>query len=131
MKKLNLLFFSLVMFVVFTTTGCSQPKSEYEVSWNSTNEATSYTVFLEERTTSSGFNLISDIDYLNPNVSNLILTSTSDTSVVLQLNNDGKYLVVGVVAFNISGFYSPMAVSEVYQKGRVPTKPSLIIIRKR
>lgn len=131
MKKLNLFFIVISFFIGFTIPSCAQPKSDYEVSWSKVPEAVSYSVFLEERSADNGFSLVSDMDYLNPNVNNFIVETTSDTSVVLRLNNDGKFLVVGVVSYNASGFYSPMAVSEVYQKGIVPSKPALIRIIKK
>ena len=131
MKKFNLFLIIISFFIMFTTTSCAQPKSDYNVSWSKVPEAVSYSVFLEERSVNNGFNLVSDMDYLSPSVSNFIVETTSDTSVVLRLNNDGKFLVVGVVSYNASGFYSAMAVSEIYQKGLVPNKPALIRIIKK
>ena len=121
----------LIMVIVFSSILCSQQRSDYEITWNSVNGASKYGVFLEERNTSSGFNLVEDMDYLSPNVSAYKLAEITDTIFVVNLLNDGKYVVAGVVAISPSGYYSPMSVSQITRKGQAPAKPAGVIFRKK
>lgn len=132
MKALGVLITMFLVMILFIACP-AQPKSDYEVVFTPTSGAVKHLVFYEEKVVQTGFQLVDGMDYLNPNVSALKITELTDpaSSFTISLNNDGKYVVVGVVAVDAAGFYSSMGVSAVTQKGTIPSKPAGIIFRKK
>lgn len=133
MKKFVLtVFIAATLFLSLFTGSCeAQPRNDYEITFTPVPGATSYDVFLEEKTTNTGFTLLDDMDYLSPNVTTLRVGTITTTSFTINLPNDGKYVVAGVVSKDAAGFYSPMGVSAVTRKGVAPSKPGGVIFRKK
>ena len=125
---------SLVIFMFLVLLACTngQIRSDYQISFNSHPQAAKYLVFLEERSQPTGFALQDSVDYLDPiNLLQFkIAETTSAVPVTVRLINDGKYIRAGLVVEDSAGFYSVMGVSQVYQKGTIPSKPSSVVINK-
>ena len=118
---LVMLLLAVVMFNVCTP---AQARSNYTASWTASVDAVKYLVFYEERTTNTGFTLVDNMDYLDPtNMSALKIGEPTTLSFVTKQFNDSKYVVIGVVAVDVSGYYSLMSVSAITQKGKTPGKP--------
>jgi len=127
MKKL------IFLLVALLTISCnSQIRSNYTITFDQHPQAAKYLVFIEQRTQSTGFALQDSVDYLEPiDLSYLkIAETTTATPVTISLVNDGKYLRAGLVIEDSAGFYSVMGVSQVFQKGTIPNKPTNIAIIK-
>ncbi|MEM4260395.1 MAG: hypothetical protein QXG00_04120 [Candidatus Woesearchaeota archaeon] len=131
MKYFNIFF---IMFVFISMVSCNgQVRSDYQITFDTHPQAVKYLVFLEERTTNTGFALKDSADYLEPiNLTQYkIAEVTTANPVIVNLLNDGKYLKAGVVVVDAAGFYSVMGCSQVYRKGLIPSKPVNISITKK
>ena len=129
------MFLMLLVALVVTINVCTpaQARSDYEITWTASADAVKYLVFLEERVTNTGFTLLDNMDYLDP-VSMLSLklpVEPAVTNYTIKLSNDSRYVVAGVVAVDVVGYYSVMGVSSVVQKGKAPGKPGTVVFKKK
>jgi len=130
--------FLVAIFVVMIMITCSngQSKSNYRISWDpdATGKTASWNVYLEQQDTPAGFILVPGV-----NRENTDLTQFTDfqnipaatTEVVVELDNDGKYLVAGVEAMSPSGVYTDLGLNTTpYQKGDSPPIPGSVTIER-
>jgi len=129
MKMLLVLLVALI--VTFNVCTPAQAKSNYKISYTAVTDAVTYMIFAEERITNTGFSLVDNIDYLDPtNLSAFKIGESTTLSFTIKLPNDSKFVVAGVVAVDVNGFYSAMGVSSVVQKGKSPGKPGGVTFQK-
>jgi len=106
-----------------------QPKDDYEIYTESVPGATQYLYFLE-KDLGQAPDLVQDMDYLSPNVTDLQIATSNATSITVLLDNDNSRYIIGVVAVDSQGYYSGMGVA-VGQVGKVPLTPAGIGLRKK
>lgn len=126
MKKIIIIYL-----FVLTSIGCNaQPNSQYEIYGDTVSTAVKYHFFLEKKS-NQPYKLQDNMDYLSPvNVSNLKVGESNTPIFVVTLVNDGSEYKVGIVAENISGFYSGMGTAIGYV-GQSPNKPGGIGLRRK
>jgi hypothetical protein len=127
MKKL---FFSIALVVIVFTMSCNgQPKNEYQIYSGLVAGATKYHFFMEKKS-QTPYSLVEGMDYLSPNVTQFKVGEASIPIFDITLVNDGAEYTVGVVAENISGYYSGMGTGTGVV-GVVPATPQLVGLRRK
>lgn len=127
MKKA--LFYLPILFLVFIINCNGQPRSDYEIVSTQVTGVTQYHFFLEKKSVNA-YKLVDNMDYLNPDVTNLKLGVSSSSVWTVNLPNDGAEYRVGVVLENAAGYYSGMSIADG-TVGTVPVKPASVIFRKK
>lgn len=136
MRKQKVAFFAIILLMLFSVNSCGQSKSKYKISWeaDSTGKTVSWNVYIEQRTTSTGFVLQPGSNRYNTDLNQFISIKNivgTTTEVIVELNNDGNWLMVGVEAMSSSGIYSDFGVmSTPYKKGEAPPIPAGITIQR-
>lgn len=138
MKRFLVLIAFLSLVWVFATCN-AQTTSHYRISWNpdATGKTVNYNVYLEQRATSSGFTLVPGVNRGNTDLTDSTkflqfydIPATSH-ELVVELNNDGQYLVAGVEAMDAIGTWSNLGLNTTpFLKGSAPPIPSGITIEK-
>jgi hypothetical protein len=119
----------IATFIVLMTISCNgQPKSQYEFYTEPVVGAIEYRYFIEEDRGQVP-SLQQDMDYLAPNVTDLIIAVSTAPSIIILLDNDNSRYILGVVAVDSQSYYSGMGVA-VGQVGKVPLTPAGIGLRK-
>jgi len=123
-------FFSMIaIFMVVIMMSCNgQPRSNYELYSEAIPGVVQYQYFLE-KDLGQAPHLVQGCDYLSPSVVNYTVAVSTAPNVVIDLPNDDSRYIIGVVAFDIQGFYSGMGVA-TGQVGKVPITPAGIGMRK-
>lgn len=125
MKFLAVVFITIT---VFTISCNGQPRSDYDLSVEPVVGAVQYQYFMEKDLSQTP-HLVQDCDYLSPSVVQYTVAVSTAPSVTLNLPNDNARYIIGVVVFDIQGFYSGMGVA-TGQVGKVPITPAGIDLRK-
>jgi len=127
MKKLFIfLLMVITSLVVFNTCTPAQPKSDYILPWQSEIHSAKYFVFFEEGTSPNpaSYSLVDGMDYKLASLIPIDSVDAPNTQLLLsQLDNNGEYIVFGVVGVSSDGLYGPMGVQTPFQKPTVPSKP--------
>jgi hypothetical protein len=127
---MKLLFLLLILFVL-STFSFAQGVSTYQIGWDAVDETniTSYEVYYEERDSPTGFTLFNNLDPSNTNIL-VYRIATIDKTGQLQyiheavLNDDGKWVMVGVLTKNAIGQVSLLgALASPVQK-QMPQLPT-------
>lgn len=135
MKLFSFLGVILVAILMFTCTP-AQSKSNYRISWDpdATGKTASWNVYLEQRDANTGFILQPGVNRSNTNLNqftSFMNIPAATTEVIVELTNDGKYLVAGVEAMSSSGVYTDLGLNTTpYQKGDAPPIPSGVNIQR-
>lgn len=138
MKTINsvLLFFlsMIIAIIVFSSCTPAQPKSDYRLSWVAEPNSAKYYVFFEQGTSSNpaNYQLQQGMDWKNGTVGFFVDSVNAPTTsyVMTNIDNNGQYIVFGVVGVSADGLYGPMGVSAPFKKPTVPSAPiTLPIIR--
>jgi len=122
--------------LVFVTSSCGQSKSNYKISWDPdpSGKTASWNVYLEQRTTSSGFVLKPGANRYNTDITqfvSIVNIPGNTTEAIIELNNDGQWIVVGVEAMSSSGVYSDFGLNTTpYKKGDAPPVPGGVMIQR-
>jgi len=128
------MFLSMAIIFIALITFCTpaQVRSDYDITWGASDGAVKYYVFLEEKVANTGFQIVDNMDYLDPvNITTLKIGEATSLSYTVRLLNDARYVVAGVVAVDASGFYSVLGASAVTQKGTIPPKPGAPVLFKK
>lgn len=134
MKRFFILVGLLVSIMVIVT--CGQSKSNYRISWDpdATGKTASWNVYLEQRASQTGFILQPGVNRANTDLTQFTSIQNipaGTTEAVIELNNDGQWLVAGVEAMSGSGVYSDLGLNTTpYQKGDSPPVPSGVNIQR-
>lgn len=134
-KKLFLYVASLfIMFVIFSSCTPAQPKSSYKLPWQTEANSAKYYVFFEQGTSSNSANytLKQGMDWKTGAAGLFVDSVNAPTTqyVMTNIDNNGQYIVFGVVGVSSDGLYGPMGVSAPFKKPTVPTAPiTLPVIR--
>ena len=138
MKTINsvLLFFvnMIIAIIVFSSCTPAQPKSDYRLPWTTEVNSAKYFVFYEEGTSSNpaSYQLQQGMDWKNGTVGFFVDSVNAPITQYIKTNvdNDGRYIVFGVVGVTSDGLYGPMGVSAPFKKPTVPSAPiTLPVIR--
>ena len=128
--KYSIIIFVLSLFMGAISSCNGQPRSDYTVTWNTVADADSFRVFVWEGADPASCPLVQEQDYLNPDVSSLLLKTVAMAGTTINLANNGEYVVVGVVAVDHSvsqtGVYGGLGRSSDVVKSSVPGTPSAI-----
>jgi len=137
MKRISFLIVFLSLAWVFATCN-GQTTSNYRISWDPdvSGKTVNYNVYLEQQPTPSGFTLIPGVNRSNTNLTDPMFTQIYDipattTEVIVELNNDGQYLVAGVEAMDGIGTWSNLGLNTTpFLKGDAPPVPGGVTIEK-
>ena len=134
MKILMYLLSLIIAFVVFSSCTPAQPKSDYKLPWQTEVNSAQYYVFFEQGTSANpaNYQLQQGMDWKNGTVGFFVDSVDAPiTEYIMQdIDNDGKYIVFGVVGVTSDGLYGPMGVSAPFKKPTVPSAPiTLPVIR--
>lgn len=127
MKKIAGFIFAAVL--VFAASCNGQPKTDYEIAASPVPGAVKYHFFLEKKS-ASPYQLIQEMDYLNPNVTALKVGEGATPVFTVNLVNDGAEYKVGIVAETTGEYYSGMGTG-IGVVGSVPAVPGSVILRKK
>ena len=138
MKTINsvLLFFvsMIIAIIVFSSCTPAQPRSDYKLPWTTEVNSAQYFVFYEEGISSNPalYQLQQGMDWKNGTVGFFVDSVNAPITELIMANidNDGKYIVFGVVGVATGGLWGPMGVSAPFKKPTVPSAPiTLPVVR--
>lgn len=125
-KLLSLLISIFIIVILINSCTPAQPKSDYRLSWTSESNSIKYFIFYEEGVSalSSSYTLQDGMDYKNGALPFFVDSVNAPTTqyIMSQIDNDGKYIVFGVVGVGSDGLWGPMGVQTPYKKPTVPGK---------
>lgn len=132
----------LIIIAIFNIIGCAQPNTKTTIEFGIVNPQPdkTYKVFAELKTDTTSSRLFEDMDYLNPNVSDLMIQLTNfrtvgDTLIGEFTFNDKpvkQYLKAGLIQVNISNLkYSGMTVTGWTELDVLEQKPGGFFIRRK
>jgi len=129
-------FLMAIFVVMFMITCNGQSKSNYRISWDpdATGKTASWNVYLEQQDTPSGFILQPGVNRVNTDLTQFtsfqnIPAGTEE--VIVELDNDGKYLVAAVEAMSSAGVWTNLGLNTTpYQKGDSPPIPGGVLIER-
>jgi hypothetical protein len=132
----------LAFIIILNTGGCAQPNTKTKIEFGIVNPQPDkiYKVFVEIRTDTLSSRLHPDMDYLDPDVSDLMITLTNYVVVGDTLFGEyqfadkeyAQYLKAGLVQVNATNLkYSAMVVTEWVDLDRIEPKPAGFFIRKK
>ena len=129
----TLLIGMLFLFAAIFTISCAQPKSTYEANWTALTGVSNIYIFFWTGTDTTQCPFTDNQDYLSPDISTFKVATLAGTVTLydMLLDNSGKYIVVGAVSVDTSGFYSGLSKSYAFKLGTVPIKPGFISIHKK
>jgi hypothetical protein len=133
MKKLLLFSF---LFVALTFSVFAQTTKTYQIKWapNPVADSTKgWSVYLEQRTTNTGFVLVDNMDYattIDGFYKADVLNTGQTTECVYEINLplDGKFSVAGIIAYAKDGTKSPVGTSTITKISKRPGKPTNVRI---
>lgn len=132
----------LAFIIIINAGGCAQPDTKTKIEFGIINPQPDkiYKVFAEIRTDTTSSRLINDMDYLDPNVSDLMITLNNYIIIGDTLFGEysfadkeyAQYLKAGLVQVNATNLkYSAMVVTEWVDLDRIEPKPAGFFIRKK
>lgn len=130
----------LIIFFLFSVIVSAQVVPSIKAKFQKPLAGRTYLVFAEVKTTNTSSVLVEDMDYKNPNVSNLIValtnvTTSGDTTFgefTIPASSTVRYIKPGVVAVNsTTGKYSPMRTGAWLTVNPGEAKPSFIIMNEK
>lgn len=132
----------LIIILLFNLIGCAQPNTKTTIEFGIVNPQPdkNYRVFAELKTDTSSSRLFEDMDYLDPNVSDLMIQLTNfrsigDTLIGEFTFNDKpfkQYLKAGLIQVNNTNLkYSGMTVTGWFELDMIEPKPGGFFLRKK
>ena len=133
--KLSAIIGAILFVLIMVTCTPGQSKSNYRISWNPdiSGKTASWNVYLEQHPTNTGFVLQPGVNRSNTDLTqftSFMNIPAATTEVIVELNNDGYYIVAGVEAMGSGGIYSDLGMNTPYKKGDSPPIPSGVIIER-
>lgn len=133
---------ALALIIIINAGGCAQPNTRTKIEFGIVNPQPDkiYRVFAEIRSDTLSSRLYTDMDYLDPDVSDLMITLNNYVIIGDTLFGEhtfidkeyNQYLKAGLVQVNTTNLkYSAMVVTEWLDLDRIEPKPAGFIIRKK
>jgi hypothetical protein len=132
----------IIVIALFNIIACAQPNTKTTIEFGIVNPQPdkTYKVFAELKTDTSSSRLFEDMDYLNPNVSDLTIQLTNFRTVGDTLIGEftfsnkpfKEYLKAGLIQVNNSNLkYSGMTVTGWVELDMIEPKPGGFFVRKK
>lgn len=130
---------AIVLVAIFALACPAQTQSTYQVYWQANPTAdnvTGYAVYLEGRSTSTGFTIQDGMDYVVAldafKKGDVAGPGSGEMVYDIILPNDGKYYMAGIIAYTATGVKSVVSATLTpYRVDKQPTKPGGVGIRKK
>lgn len=129
---------AIVLIALFALACPAQTQSTYQIYWNAnpaSENVSGYAVYLEGRSSSTGFTLVNGLDYVaafDVFQKADVVQGTGEIVYDIVLPNDGKYYIAGVIAYTSIGVKSKLSATLTpYRVDMQPSQPGGVGIRKK